>query len=160
MTLNIHIDKTKPIDKTKLVSAYYFSWTEYERGWGQRPDGVSLHASCESAEAYLKEFNSKKRNDGVPDEYSSPDFEKPREVFLPEDLALYLKHCDVLFLSPSYYDTIIQNKDIAIGLRESANHEHLKEKIQKIKILKEREDLETVVPYDPQRPSSGGPKAL
>lgn len=33
-----------------MVNAIYaMNWTEYERGWGPRPDGVSLHASKEAA---------------------------------------------------------------------------------------------------------------
>lgn len=46
-------------------------WTEYERGWGQRPDVFSYHSTLDDAEKYAKEFI-----DGLPgtapDCYSSP----------------------------------------------------------------------------------------
>lgn len=60
------------------MKAIRITWTEYERGWGQRPDGVSLHQSREHAAAFIeriwnipvRENNSKGI---VPDEYSRPD---------------------------------------------------------------------------------------
>ena len=49
-------------------------WTEYERGWGQRPDGYSLHASVKDAKDYIKTYwdTMPDRSKGVPDEYSAP----------------------------------------------------------------------------------------
>lgn len=38
-----------------MSHAYLLSWTEHERGWGQRPDGYSLHESPEECQRYLKE---------------------------------------------------------------------------------------------------------
>lgn len=52
-------------------------WTESERGWGQRPDGVSLHLSAEAAKAYIDDYwkREKEYNPSgvVPDEYSFPE---------------------------------------------------------------------------------------
>lgn len=50
------------------------TWTETERGWGQRPDGYSLHLNEEALEEYLAKDSKQKRRTGVaPDEYSFPD---------------------------------------------------------------------------------------
>lgn len=44
-------------------------WTESERGWGQRPDGYSLHKTSEDRTKFIVEFNSHLPVE-VPDEYS------------------------------------------------------------------------------------------
>jgi len=44
-------------------------WTESERGWGQRPDGVSLHLTTEQAHEYIVKYE-KSLPDAVPHEYS------------------------------------------------------------------------------------------
>lgn len=31
-------------------------WTEYERGWGQRPDGFSYHPDMLTAKRYIHDF--------------------------------------------------------------------------------------------------------
>jgi len=58
---------------------YAIKWTEYERGWGNRPDGISYHASKEDAENFIKTYW-----DGMPDVapycYSSPGYAKLIEV--------------------------------------------------------------------------------
>lgn len=56
------------------LGAYRIDWTEYERGWGQRPDGSTLHLTKEDADAYIKEYwdGMPDRSLGVPDEYSAP----------------------------------------------------------------------------------------
>ncbi len=53
--------------------AYRIPWTEYERGWGQRPDGATLHISLEEAQLYCDQITAKRDPKNVPDEYSSPD---------------------------------------------------------------------------------------
>jgi len=51
-------------------------WTEYERGWGCRPDGVSVHLSVEDARAYAEAYNQTYNNaPSAPDEYSMPEIE-------------------------------------------------------------------------------------
>jgi len=45
------------------------TWTEYERGWGQRPDGVSIHLTKEDNESYEKNYYNGMPDD-APDEYS------------------------------------------------------------------------------------------
>lgn len=46
-------------------------WTEYERGWGQRPDGVSVHLSDMHRVAFIDGYNATFNNKpSAPDEYS------------------------------------------------------------------------------------------
>ncbi len=47
-------------------------WTETERGWGQRPDGFSLHITRENRDAYIVDhtkFLTKTYGTEPPDEY-------------------------------------------------------------------------------------------
>lgn len=62
--------------------AYRIPWTEHERGWGQRPDGASLHISVEEAQLYITEMTKNRDPKNVPDEYSSPDL-NPWEDEIP-----------------------------------------------------------------------------
>jgi len=51
-------------------------WTEYERGWGSRPDGLSLHNSREDRKTFIDKYNKKYNNAPVaPDDYSVADGE-------------------------------------------------------------------------------------
>jgi len=46
--------------------------TEYERGWGQRPDGFVLFKDEEAADQYLRKIDRERRDATfVPDEYTS-----------------------------------------------------------------------------------------
>lgn len=54
-----------------IHAVYKIDWTEYERGWGQRPDGTTYHLTLEEAKKYIDDYWSK-MPDNVPDEYSSP----------------------------------------------------------------------------------------
>lgn len=44
-------------------------WTEYERGWGQRPDGTSYHKTKKIAENFVDKVHGD-RTGPVPDEYT------------------------------------------------------------------------------------------
>ena len=46
-------------------------WTEYERGWGQRPDGYTYHATMGIAQKYIDDYWAT-MPDEAPDEYSRP----------------------------------------------------------------------------------------
>jgi hypothetical protein len=65
------VDSSKDIHPVVRVD-----WVESERGWGQRPDGYSLHLTREDAEAFIKDYWDKMPDRGprgeVPDEYSRP----------------------------------------------------------------------------------------
>lgn len=64
-----------------ILAAWAVHWTEYERGWGQRPDGVSYHKSKEDAEQYVKDYDKKYNNEpSVPDLYSKGGTPKLEEV--------------------------------------------------------------------------------
>ena len=64
-----------------IYSVYAVNWTEYERGRGQRPDGVSLHKSKEDAEKFVADYDKKFNNEAtVPDCYSKGDKPKLIEV--------------------------------------------------------------------------------
>lgn len=51
-------------------------WMESERGWGQRPDGYSLHRTAEDCKRFIKEYWSRMpprdQFGNPPDEYSFP----------------------------------------------------------------------------------------
>lgn len=51
---------------------YIETWTESERGWGTRPDGISIHKSKEDYQIYMEKF-CKEQSSEVPDEYSRAD---------------------------------------------------------------------------------------
>jgi len=64
-----------------IYSLYKIEWTEYERGWGQRPDGETFHLSLEEAEKFASDYEKKYNNeDVVPECYSKPGKPKLVEV--------------------------------------------------------------------------------
>jgi len=82
--------------ESAMHPAWIITWTESERGWGQRPDGASLHLTKEDGAAYVKNYwaEEKVRNDaaggGTPDEYERPDSEGTR-VLVSTDLLARVK---------------------------------------------------------------------
>lgn len=72
--------------KGKEYVAYLVSWTESERGWGQRPDGVSLHLTQEDAKDYIsKHWEEEKKSNaggGTPDIYVRNDFSEGKLVVI------------------------------------------------------------------------------
>jgi hypothetical protein len=57
--------------KSMVYAVYKIVWREFERGWGVRPDGYSLHATSEDAHACIQRY-WKNMPDEAPDEYSKP----------------------------------------------------------------------------------------
>ena len=55
------------------MKIYVMTWTESEAGWGQRPDGYSLHKSPEDFKKYTDEYWSRMPKGQTPHEYSYPD---------------------------------------------------------------------------------------
>lgn len=53
------------------MKALCIEWTETEAGWGQRPDGYSLHKSPEAAAVYLKKIYDALPA-SIPEEYDYP----------------------------------------------------------------------------------------
>ena len=57
-----------------MPMVYCQQWIEYERGWGQRKDGVSLHTTPKIHKKYLKdELKGRDKPGPIPDEYSNPE---------------------------------------------------------------------------------------
>lgn len=59
---------------------YAISMTEYERGWGQRPDGTVYTFSLSDANEFIKNYLNKQPKDHVPDCYTMPSDPKPVEL--------------------------------------------------------------------------------
>ena len=59
-------------------------WTESERGWGQRPDGFTLHDTKESCTAWVKKYWASMPSTS-PDTYSFPDGDS-FEVYVTEEV--------------------------------------------------------------------------
>lgn len=55
-----------------IKAVYKVEWTESERGWGQRPDGHSFHASKEEANEFIKAYWDKQPKGPAPDCYVKP----------------------------------------------------------------------------------------
>lgn len=54
-------------EKQTIVIAQ--AWEESERGWGVRPDGVTLHLSKDDYDRWMKEYDAS-HTGPVPDEYT------------------------------------------------------------------------------------------
>lgn len=63
---------------------HVMTWTEYERGWGCRSDGASLHLTKEDMDQFIKEYWAT-QSEEVPNEYSKEDG-NPFELQVSEDL--------------------------------------------------------------------------
>jgi len=72
-----------------MKTAFLETWTETERGWGQRDDGCSIHLTKEDYEKYVKEYWAGMPKE-VPDEYERPDGNL-REVVVSEKIFKKLK---------------------------------------------------------------------
>lgn len=69
-------------------------FTEYERGWGSRPDGYTLHVTLERANAFAKYYNDRFNTEAsVPDCYTVPN--KPYLVQVDDDTFQRVKDSDV-----------------------------------------------------------------
>lgn len=68
------------------------TWTESESGWGQRPDGISIHLTvedCKTFQAAYWEEERKRNPSGVtPAEYTRPD---DNPTVIDVDQALYAR---------------------------------------------------------------------
>ena len=73
------------------MKIFFETWTESEQGWGQHPDGCSVHLSKEDNAEYIREYWAK-MPDSAPQEYSRPDG-NGKYLDIPDDhsLAVSLK---------------------------------------------------------------------
>ena len=67
-----------------MPKVIYQHWIESERGWGQRPDGFSLHISEEARIRYIKEYEDTLPTE-VPDIYDRP-AGRPVEIEISDDV--------------------------------------------------------------------------
>lgn len=67
----------------EMATVVIDTWTESERGWGQRPDGGSIHASMGDYKSFVLDYWKREQENNpsgaVPDEYSRPD-DNPRAI--------------------------------------------------------------------------------
>ena len=75
--------------ETKMKKVFAQNWEESERGWGVRPDGVTLHATLAKMNEYKKKFFSsqpgRSADGSAPDEYTRESGE-PYEIEVDETL--------------------------------------------------------------------------
>lgn len=55
-----------------MLEAVLITWIESERGWGQSPDGCTIHLNEKDYKDYLTEYNAD-LPDEVPEAYSRPE---------------------------------------------------------------------------------------
>lgn len=102
-----------PITGEKYYLALLISWTEPERGWGQSPDGYSLHLSENHVIRYIQNYWDKQPKGPAPDYYSRPDSKSGILVGIVDDLYYELKEASNEFgLRLSKLDGIITTKDL------------------------------------------------
>lgn len=69
-----------------MASIFYMPWIEFERGWGQSPDGCSLHTAPADFSKFVSE-RELNRPDHAPDVYETPLWSQPRAYACPDGLA-------------------------------------------------------------------------
>jgi hypothetical protein len=63
-----------------MYALYEIKWTEYERGWGQRPDGETYYPTLEAANKAIKDHYDSQPDGPAPDCYTKPGTPKLVEV--------------------------------------------------------------------------------
>lgn len=61
--------------RSRVRSGWAQEWLERERGWGERPDGFSLHESEDAVKQFIADYWKSMPGSGpqdAPDEYSAP----------------------------------------------------------------------------------------
>lgn len=67
-----------------MKTAVLDTWTESEAGWGQKPDGCSIHLTREDYKKYVEHYWSKMPA-ATPDVYERPD-NSLREIVVSDEL--------------------------------------------------------------------------
>ena len=68
-----------------MTPKYRVRYTEYERGWGSRPEGFDDFDTFEAARKAQERFNSKNTAESAPDWYMIAD----NPVFVDADVTKY-----------------------------------------------------------------------
>ena len=115
-------------------------WLESERGWGQRPDGYSVHLSVEDSktfvEGYWKREKERNKSGGVPECYSRP----CGDPFVKDvDKDVYQKLKD-LKKEGKYGFHIWKLADVETKTEKKAREKAEKERLAKIKADKEQRE--------------------
>lgn len=88
---SVGLDVAARVCYDPVMIVYATQWIESERGWGQRPDGFSLHLTKQNADEYIKAYWDS-MPDAVPDEYSAPGEPREIELDVPEEWLGQLQH--------------------------------------------------------------------
>lgn len=88
----------------KIYPLFAMGWTEFERGWGSRPDGYSFHASIEEYETFWNAI-LEARGPIAPNEYSQPNTDHPQLVMVSESLFNYVAAHGSVWLAPNDPDS-------------------------------------------------------
>lgn len=75
-----------------MKTAILDTWTETERGWGQRSDGCSVHLTKDDYNVYVKKYWDA-LPDKTPDEYDRPD-NSIRNIVIFDDLFVKLQESE------------------------------------------------------------------
>ena len=70
------------------AKVFEIEWTEYERGWGQRPDGYTYHPTEQIAQKYIDDYWAHMPKE-VPDYFSWSSDIKP--VFVNQVFAMLVE---------------------------------------------------------------------
>jgi len=73
----------------KLEQVIVQEWDEFERGWGIRRDGVSVHKNMDDCRAYVQQTWGNRQQAFVPNEYRRPRGE-PYSAQLPKKYTKYM----------------------------------------------------------------------
>ena len=73
-----------------MPTILYMPWIEMERGWGQRPDGCSLHNSPGDCAGFVLDYE-KTLPDEAPAEYERPALSQPKVLLCSDGLAALVK---------------------------------------------------------------------
>jgi hypothetical protein len=75
--------------KNELEKVVVQEWYEFERGWGQRKDGISVHKSMGDALKYVDIEWTQRQQLSVPNEYRKPNG-SPYWTELPKEHTEYI----------------------------------------------------------------------
>lgn len=87
--------KTKSKKSGKVYVGYLVTWTEYESGWGCRPDGASLHLTQDDVKKFIKKYWDGMPKE-VPYEYSKANSDNGTLVIISKKLHDQLKRKESL----------------------------------------------------------------
>lgn len=91
--------------------AYKINWFEFERGWGSRPDGISLHKTKNDGKQYITKYWNEMPNE-VPNEYSAPNGNEFTLIEVSKEISDLVNNKINLRYWQSDYCNLIKNGEI------------------------------------------------